>query len=210
MAAKAIGTKKSKAHDERREKIHRDYWRRHPERARAEKALRQDHKAAQRDFGHKKHGTVETLQKASRVRQGSLARLYEAGNLTADQLAASQEIRVVAQRVGADVKIGTVSLETRVDQSGKFGGAFFERLGAVRAEVAYGHWRRELGDDALPVLAMIVHDAALTVVAKTYGMRKETARRMLCRALDDWREHIKDACDAIDEAELLAAQAGLF
>tara|TARA_R110002072_G_scaffold38314_4_gene110895 strand:+ start:6441 stop:7088 length:648 start_codon:yes stop_codon:yes gene_type:complete len=200
----------AKARGDRHDKIHRDFCRRHPARARSERALRKEQEAAERDFGHKRNGTVETLQKASRVRQGSLARLYEAGQLSADQLAASQEIRTVAERIGMDVKVGTCSLEARVDNGRKGSALFFERLGAVRAEVAYGHWRRAQGDKALPLLEMIVHDQSLSATARAYGMRKETARELLSRALDAWSDYIGAACNAIDQAEMLAAQAGLI
>ncbi|WP_338445935.1 hypothetical protein V5F89_12370 [Pelagerythrobacter marensis] len=175
--------------------------------------MRQENRAKQREFGHKQNGTVETHQKAARVQQGSLMRMYEAGQLTIEQLASSQSIRSVAERIGADVGIGTVSLETRVDQGRPHDGGFFERLGAVRAEVAYGRWRASIArkrGGAAPVLAMIVDDMSCSEAARLFRMRKETARTRLRDALNLWPDYIGKACDEIDEATMLAAQAGIL
>lgn len=196
------------ARAERRAIIEQRYREQHPARAKEERAMRKAQAAAQRDFGHKVHGTVETHQKASVVRQGALARMYAAGHLSIDQLASSQEIRTVAERIYAQVDIGTVSLETRVDCGRTIGGQFFEKLGAVRAEIAYGRWRRAL-PEAKPVMAMIVDDVACTAAARTYGMRRTRARALLVDALDAWPEYVGEACKEVDAADLLAMQAGL-
>lgn len=194
-------------------------WRRqHPARAAEERAFRKER--AERERAHAKRdkladdATPETRAKAARVHQGSLARLYELGHLTIDQLAASQEIKQVAQRIGADVRIGTFSLETRVDQS-RSGGTFFEALGAVRAEVAYGTWRQRPG--AAVLLAMILEDLSLTDAAKLLpsrageaGVRKAKARGIVSGLLDAWSRDVGDACRSIDHADLAAMQAGLW
>lgn len=187
-------------------------WRRlHPTRAAEERGFRVDRAA--RDKSHAKRdryedgGTAETRAKAARVHQGSLARLYEDGHISADQLAASQEIKQVAERIGADVRIGTFSLETRVDQS-RSGGAFFEALSAVRAEVAYGQWRGRPG--AAVLLAMVMEDLSLTGAAKLLKRSKPGARTAIAGLLDAWSEDIGAAIRSVDQADLLAAQAGLF
>lgn len=187
-------------------------WRRlHPQRAAEERGFRVDRAA--RDKVHAKRdryedgGTAETRAKAARVHQGSLARLYMAGHLTADQLAASQEIRQAAERLGADVRIGTFSLETRVDQS-RVGGAVFEKLGAVRAEVAYSRWRLRPG--AAVVVSMVTEDLSLSAAAKLFRTRNEGARAIVSGLLDAWSEEMGTACREIDQADLVAAQAGLL
>ena len=198
-----------KARSEHRRKVGEDFRRRHPEKAAQERALRNANRAAQRDFGHKVHGTPETHHKASFTCQGALARLFQNGHLSADQLAWAVEIARIHERIGRDVSVGSVSLEARVDQSRSFGGTFFEKLGLVRAEVAYSQWRAWLPRPA-PVLALIVEDRALSAVAKRWRMRDTTARRMLEDALDAWPGFNMDACDAVNEGDLLAMQAGLL
>ncbi|MGB7407172.1 MAG: hypothetical protein WA908_01585 [Pontixanthobacter sp.] len=194
--------------EKRQHAIRGAYAERHPDRAAQERALRKEHAAAERDFGHKRHGTVETLQKASRTRQGAIARMYEAGHLSIDQLAAAVSIRDVFTRIGSDVCPSTASWETRVDVS-RHGSGFFEALSAVRAEVAYGRWRNDLPRPAI-VLAMICEDQGYTVAARQFGMRPENARALLIDALDLWPEYVGRACEEIDEAELMAAQAGIL
>jgi hypothetical protein len=195
---------------QRRQSIHERWAQRHKALAAEERALRKDQVAAARDFGHKRNGTIETHQKASRTRQGAMARLYEAGHLTPEQLAGSQAIRAVAERIGADVRIGTVSLETRVDHGRPHDAGFFEALGAVRAEVAFGRWRRALGGAAWIVLAMIVEDLGPAPIGKRFGRRPETCRTLLQQALDLWSRFIGEVCDEIDEPTLAAAQAGIL
>ena len=131
------------------------------------------------------------------------------GAIDAHQLADAVEIAGLHARIGADVAIGTCSYETRVDQSRSGDGTFFERLGAVRAEIAYSRWRASLQKPG-PVLAMICEDLGVSVAAERYRMRKTTARALLIEALNAWPDYQREARDAVDEAELLAAQAGLL
>jgi len=198
----------AKARTARREAADARYRKRHPGRAREERFLRKAQATLQRDYGHKVNGTPETHRHAASVQQGALARLFMAGSLSADQLAWSAEIRAVHERIAGDVAIGTVSLETRVDQSRHGDGAFFERLGAVRAEVAYSGWRASLKKPG-PVLAMIVDDVATRLAERQFGLRNGSARRLLIDALDRWPSWQRDACDRVDEAALTAAHARL-
>ena len=193
----------------RRQQLRKDWAERNPQKARAERELRKSHRQARKDFPRGIDGTPETRHKARRTRQGALSRLYTGGSITIDQLAAAGEIVSVHERLTGDVRLGTVSLETRVDQSRHGDGAFFERLGAVRAEVAYTAWRARL-EAAEPVLAMIVDDVGVSVAARHFRMRNARAKAMLCSALDLWRDMMSDACRDIDEATLLAAQAGIL
>lgn len=192
----------------------RDWFqRRHPAIAQEERALRKQRVDRERAYAKRDKtqdgGTAETRTKAARVSQGSLARLYMAGHLSADQLAASQEIRQVADRLTRDVHIGTTSVETRVDNGGRGSGAFFEKLGQVRAEVAYTRWRGELGSAAPAVLAMVVQDRPCRSVARASGMRDQSLRQLLSDALDLWPRVMGATCKEIDAADLLAMQAGL-
>lgn len=205
--ASAARRRGSGGRDEHRRKTNADYALRHPARAREEGGFRK----AQADLaklGDYREATPETLAKAH-VRDGALARLCLAGSINADQLAWACEIRRVVERIGADVRIGTVSLETRVDQS-RFGdGTFFEKLGAVRAEVAYSLWRAWLPAPAI-VLAMIVEDLACSAAAQRFRRNTRTVRKLLTEALDAWPQFQSEACDQVDEATLLAAQAAIL
>ena len=191
---------------------HDDFRQRHPERAAEESGFRKDRRARRRAEEsrdpYRDDGTPETAQKAKAVKQGALARLFALGHLSADELAWSQEIRQVADRIARDVTIGTFSLETRVDQSRSGNGAFFESLGAVRGEVAYSAWRSELPEPAL-VLAMIVEDESWRTAAARFHVGPVRAKKLLLDALGRWPEHSREARERITEADLLAAQAGL-
>lgn len=197
-----------KARAERRRRRDAAFAARHPDKAREERELRKANRAVRANFGHKVNGTPETHAKA-RVDDGALARLYRSGAIDAHQLADACEIRAIAQRIGADVAIGTVSLETRVDQSRRFDGTFYEKLGAVRAEVAYGRWRAWLHNPAV-VLAMIVDDVPYSQAARRFRMRAAKAKAMLISALDAWPDFQRDARDEIDERRLRAAEAAIL
>ncbi|EJU13661.1 hypothetical protein LH128_07602 [Sphingomonas sp. LH128] len=190
--------------------INRLAWaRRHPDLARQERELRLFNRDVKAGFGHKVNGTPETHAKASLVRQGALARLYEAGDIDAEQLAASVSIAAVHARITGPVTVGTVSYETRVDQSGGATNMVFERLGAVRAEVTYSHWRQQIAEPAV-VLAMIVEDLGVTRAAAKFRMRNAKAKKLLTYALDLWIEMNRRVCRDIDDASLAAAQAGIL
>lgn len=189
----------------------RKCWRdQHPELAAAERGLRKQRADMQKRWDHKRDGTAETHEHAAGVRQGALARLYQSGAIDAEQLAAAADIATVVERIGADVCVRTASLETHIDTPANYDGSFFERLGQVRREVAYGRWRRALAGSAQPVLEMIVDDAGVTVVAKRWRMHNRRARKMLIDALDLWPTMLGDAYREIDAAALAAAHAGLL
>lgn len=199
---------REKEAQELRHKINADFARRHPERAREERRLRQQHARLAPDWRHKREGTPETHEKAARTVQGALARLYMKGDIDADQLGCAAEIARVHAQIVRDVVPATVSLETRIDQSRHGDGAFFEALGRVRAEVAYTAWRAALPKAGV-VLAMIVEDLGVSVAARRFRMRNARARALLIDALDQWPEHMAHARRAVDAADLAAAQAGL-
>jgi hypothetical protein len=183
---------------------------RHPAKAAEEQAFRRERRTIRKDWSHKVNGTPETHFRASQVRQGALARLYESGAIDIEQLSASQEIAAVHRRIGAEVTVRTVSLETRVDASRTADGTFFERLGAVRAEVAYTRWRAALPGPAAPILDMIAGDLGYSRAARIYCMDQRRAKRLLIQSLDLWQAMARAARDEVDEATLAAAQAAIL
>ncbi|MGN6270878.1 MAG: hypothetical protein ACTHM0_13420 [Sphingomonas sp.] len=134
-----------------------------------------------------KAGTPETLEHAelARCRPGSLARLFATAAIDRDQLAAADAIAEAHRMITADVAIRTASLETRVD-GGRHGRIEEEQLGRVRAELAYDWWRRSVAGPIDALLAVIVHDVGLTIVARRHGLSMPRARRLLTDALDLW------------------------
>ncbi|HMO74555.1 MAG TPA: hypothetical protein PKD99_02365 [Sphingopyxis sp.] len=193
----------------RRHKINQDYAARHPDRAREERGLRQAQAKLGPDWRHKREGTPETHARAARTVQGALARLFQSGAIDANELGWAAEIASVHAAIVRDVVPATVSLETRVDRSGRAGGAFFEALGRVRAEIAYSAWRAALPRPGV-VLAMITEDLGVSAAARRFGMRNARAKLLLIGALNRWPEEYDAARRAVDAADLAAAQAGLM
>lgn len=226
MARKAASSRKSGSRDARgaarasplarmlearRREAHRKWCARHPGKAAEQRALRLAQRDAQERYGHKPYGTVETHVAAQRAREGALLRLYQSGAICIEQLGAAQEIAAEAERIGSDVQVRTVSLETRVDGGARHGDAFFEALGRVRREVAYSRWRERLPRGLAPVvLAMIVDDIGVTAAAKLHRMHPRRAKKALVDALDDWTTTIRSVVKEIDEATVLAAQAAIL
>jgi len=211
--AKGQAAKRAAEEASHRRKVDGDFRARHPRRAAEESSFRKERRqrrraAADRD-PHFDAGTPETAQKARSVQQGALARMFELGHLSADELAWSQEIRAVAEKLARDVTIGTFSLETRVDQSRSGQGASLEGLRAVRAEVAYTSWRGDLTEAKL-VLAMIVEDVSWRTAAERFHIGPVRAKKALLDALQAWPRHCRDARESVSEADLAAAQAGLL
>ena len=194
---------------DRRRKIAETYAARHPERAAAERALRKQQHAAAARWDHKRHGTPETHEHASRQLQGSMAMLYSRGVIDVFELSDAQAIAAIADRIGAELGIRTVSCETRVDTSPRAGGAFYEALGAVRGEMAYGRWRASL-PDAQPVLAMIVGDIGISAAAARHRITARRARRLLLEALAMWPNFYADAVKRVDAGDLAAMHTGLM
>jgi hypothetical protein len=210
----------AKRAEQRSTRTHQAWATRHPELARQERSFRLQQAQLDTERDYCRPGTPETLAKAS-ISDGSLARLFLRGTINSDELAWAAEIRIVHDRIAGEVRIATASLETRVDQSRTGDGTFFEKLGAVRAEVAYTRWRAWLGclnagrgvvrgGAAAPVLAMIAGDEGVNQVAARFSCDKRTATRLLIEALDAWPGFQRDACDDVDEATLLAAQAAIL
>ena len=61
-----------------------------------------------------------------------------------------------------------------------------------------------------PVLAMVVDEMSISATAMHWGIHRVTARKRLSAALDEWGDTIGSVAKEIDEADLLAMQAGLI
>ena len=211
--ARRESARRKAAQDAHRRKVDGDYRARHPARAAEESGFRKARRERVRSRSASDpsldQGTPETAQKARAVQQGALARMFARGHLSAHELAYSQEIRQVAEKLARDVIVGSFSMETRVDQSRSGTGAFFESLGAVRAEVAYTSWRQAIEEPQL-VLAMIVEDQGYATAARRFKVHHTRAKKLLLDALAAWPDHCREARETIDEADLLAAQAGIL
>lgn len=137
-------------------------------------------------WSHKAQGTPETHEHASRpARPGSLARLWKTGAIDDAQLAAAEEIGAGYWTIAADVAVRTANLEGRVDRSGHDRAEELQ-LGQLMADMTYTAWRGSLCGYGEALLAVIVHDQALTVVARRHGLSMPRARRLLTDALDLW------------------------
>lgn len=165
---------------------------------------------AMREFWKGIAGTPETLERASRTNQGSLARLCRDGTITANQLAAAEQIRQIAETIRASVALPIASWETRVDSGFRPELQFFEALGKVRGEMAYTRWRSAVDGPLSMLLDMIVGDEGYSVVAVRYRMGPQRAKRLLIDALDLWWKLRGEVNREVDPATLVAAHAGLL
>lgn len=190
----------------------RRLWaRKHPAIASAERDMRKGRVEMLKRWDHKRDGTPETHEHASRTNQGALARLWQSGAIDADQLAAAVEIATVAERIGSDVAVRTASLETRVDTPRYSDGSFHERLSQVRHEMAYTRWRGQVAGPIGAVLDMLVGETiGFSVVATRYRMHHRRAKKLLIDALDLWPQVLREVCKEVDHATLAAAQAGIL
>jgi len=161
---------------------------------------------ARRERWEGRAGTPETLD---RVREGALARLYRSGAIDAEQLASAEAILSGAELVGSPVALRTASLETRVDVTRLGDGSFYEALGRVRLEMAYGRWRAQVRGVAL-VLEIIVGDVGITEAARRFRVHKRRAKKLLIDALDAWPPIAAGVYREVDPASLAAAHAAIL
>ena len=188
----------------------RDWAARHPAAARAERAFRKERAVMIDRWAKRGDGTAETHERAGRVHQGAIARLYASGGITADQLAYAVEIATVSERIGADVTVKTASLETRIDSGRRGDGTFYEALSRVQHEVAYTYWREAIEGPVQAVLDMIVGDTiGFTVVAKRYNMHNRRAKRLLIAALDAWPRFLSQGRHVVTEETLTLFHAAI-
>lgn len=163
-------------------------------------------------YGHKR-ATPETLHHFNAQPEGALRRLFTSGGIDQDQLNSAEAIATIAEVIGRAVDVRTASLEARVDVTRSGDGGFFEKLGRVRAEVAYGYWRDQVArlGPIGAVLDMVVGETVgFTVVAKRYRMGKPRTKKLLLDALDLWPAAFARARGEISSADLAAMHAGLM
>lgn len=186
-----------------------------PHAASTERAIRKRRAEVEQRW-EKAAGTPETHERKARNNTGPLARLWLSGAIDAEQLECAVEIAAVAERIGRDVAVATASLETRIDSQRSGDGTFFEKLGQVRREIAYGRWRAQLGTitgttPSAAVLDMLIGEpVGFTVVATRYRLGNRRARRLLIAALDLWPRIFGGVCKEVDAGVLVAAQAGIL
>ena len=132
----------------------------------------------------------------------SLARLAIRGAITADELAAAQEIAAIALRIGNEVGYASGSVEARVDCSNSRASHGCETLHRVQIEQAYGKWRLALTLPRGLVLDMITEDHQLAAIARRYNRSWGKAMEILKDALRAWPEFKREAFDGIDQDDL--------
>lgn len=156
---------------------------------RRQKAL-DDRAALEARWSHKQEGTPETHERIAivpeRRRQSALSRMVKLGKITADELAAAQQIAQVVEMIERGVSVRSASLEARVDNSGSSRDALVESLGRIRAEVAYRAWREAIPMPRRMIIDLIVTDVSYVRLAKSYNLHWQTARKRLITALRMW------------------------
>ncbi|MCW2406162.1 hypothetical protein M2336_002791 [Sphingobium sp. B1D7B] len=182
---------------------------RHPERAAEERRLRKANIAAQARWAHKRNGTPETHEHASRVRQGALARLYMSGAIDAELLAAGAEIAAASALIMCDVAVRTASLETRIDSS-PHGEVFHEALGRVWMEAAYSQWRADPRVHGPLMLSVVHEDLGIAAAAARHHMAARRARALVVTGLQIWIDMFRQTRREINEEALMRVQAAIL
>lgn len=192
----------------RRQSTHKAWCKRHPQAAAQERAIRLRLHKQSDQFGHKQ-GTAATHAAALQRREGALARLYMSGAIDIDELGAAEEIAAAAELLSADVRVRTMSLETRIDHGGRGDGAFWEALGQVRREMAYRAWRVELGSAAAIIEDIVLRDIGLVEAASMHRVGVRRLRKLLVEALALWTRLARETAKQVGEEELAAMHAAV-
>ena len=159
---------------------------------------------------HKNEGTPETHEKASRQRQGTIARLYEQGTIDADQLGWAAEIAAAAEEIERDVSIRPMAYEPRIDCAHGTDGLLIEGLYRVRRSVAYTHWRSKLPAPKRMVLDVVATEqVSLRVSAERCGVHRRLVKREVIRALNAWPAAVAFAESRVGDDELAVIRAHL-
>jgi len=134
-----------------------------------------------------RQGTPETIASLEHRQRspGAVARLYASKALDADQLAAADKIATTYRAVTADAPFRTASWETRTGGGVGGGDIDIALLGATLGEYALYWW---LGSIRQPdaIVAIVVHDMALTAAADRYALSVPRLRKLLGEALTTW------------------------
>lgn len=138
-------------------------------------------------WSHKAQGTPETHQaaQAAKQRPGALTRLHASGAIDRDQLDAADQIREAYRTVTADVPCKTASWDIRTG-GGAHGAADLPLLTVIENGFRFDWWYLTVGQPAPAILAIVVEDVGLTIVAARYGMATRRLRELLVSALDLW------------------------
>ena len=75
MKYEPIGRDLQRKRSRHRNKVRDEYAARHPERAAEERAMKRNQASLEDRYGHRRAATNETLDKASYIHQGAMARL---------------------------------------------------------------------------------------------------------------------------------------
>lgn len=162
-------------------------------------------------WDHKREGTPETHDHASRQVQGAIARMFQDGHIDADQLGWAAEIASVAEGIERDVGVRSASLEMKVDCSGSGKNVLVEGIMRVRREIAYGWWRQRIPHPRPAVLDMLIGEQiSYSRAARRWRMGKSRARMILIDSIDLWPEAMDHAERTVDDGDLAAAHAGLM
>lgn len=193
--------------DDQRAAAQAAWAKRHPSAAKEQRSLRKRQAERLKRWDHKREGTIETHDHASRTHQGALAQLHLNGTIDNNQLEWAAEIANVYRSIEADVSVAVASLEARVDEGRRMTGAI-EGVRRVRMHYAYTIWRDALPTPRQLTLDMIVGDAiGYSVAAKRYGVHNRKAKRLLLAAIDAWPDCVDRAHRAVSTEDVERANA---
>lgn len=147
--------------------------------------------------------TLETWERAARLRQSPLVRMYKLGKISMDDLESARQIAAIVEMIESDVRPATSNFEMPVDNAGSARNVLVEGLLRVRLEVAYRAWSKTLPVPRRMIVDMIVSDNVPYVrLARRYRMHWRTARKRLLTALRIWPGFVMVAREDIDRDRL--------
>lgn len=134
-----------------------------------------------------RQGTPETIAQLEhrQRRSGAIARLYATKAIDADQLAAADKIATTYRAVTADAPMRTASWETRTGSGCGGGDADLMIWGASLGEYALWWWLLTIRQPQA-IVAIVVHDMALTTAADRFALSVPRLRKLLGEALTTW------------------------
>ena len=148
---------------------------------------------------------VETNTKAATKRNNlitALDRMFEDGQLTAEQYQAAGEIQLMCETIQRQVGIRGASLKARVDNEGANRDALIESLGRVRLEVLYSRWRDQLPVPKQMYLDIIVTGHPLKGTSRSHGQPWRKVRKRMIDALDRWNALRERVWSSIERQEV--------
>jgi hypothetical protein len=148
------------------------------------------------------HDESKTKAQTKRSTAASgVARLYENGVITAEQLQAAVMIAQVAERIECTVAVKVGGMEPRVDNSGSMHDQLVETMHTVRCEIAYTKWRARLPTPKRMIIDMLVMTQPMARTARSFGMDWPRARNLVKKALDRWIDIFDKVSREIDEQD---------